>query len=372
MTIHQRVYPWFQQAWSEIQLNNMPHATIIHGQTGIGKFDFALQLAKALLCESPETDQGPPKPCCQCEACHWFDTGNHPDFLGIVPEDQVALLPHLAMEGTDGSDEKPRKSKKKVDDDTEKADKKLSSFIKVDQVRDALEGINTAPHRGRQRVVLLSPIETLQAVSANTLLKTLEEPPESTLFILVTDRLDRVLPTIRSRCRLLALPRPQTDEALSWLKQELLTASVKLDNQTIEQKLSQSGGAVLDARDELLSGSEEGTGPALDLLLQSLADGQQINWLGSAESTFKTPMPDLLVTFERWIADLLSVQQTGQIRFYPARKSELERCAKLARPNKLADYWRVLLDARRVELHALAQRVQIESLLIRYQDIYKD
>jgi DNA polymerase-3 subunit delta' len=83
-------------------------------------------------------------------------------------------------------------------------------------------------------------------------------------------------------------------------------------------------------------------------------------------------MPDLLVTFERWVADLLSIQQTGQIRFYPTRRHELEHCAKTARPNKLADFWRVLLDARRVELHALAQRVQIESLLIRYQEIFKD
>lgn len=372
MTINQGLYPWFNQAWSEINLGNMPHATIIHGQTGIGKFDFALHLAKALLCESPESNQERKKPCCQCEACHWFDTGNHPDFLGIVPEDQATLLPHLAMEGADGSEDKPRKSKKKADDETEKADKKLSSFIKVDQVREALEGINTAPHRGRQRVVLLTPIETLQAVSANTLLKTLEEPPESTLFILVSDRLDRVLPTIRSRCRLLALPRPQTDEALNWLKQELITAGVKVDLPTIELKLSQSGGAVLDARDELMGSGEEGNAIALDLLLQSLSNGQQINWLATAESIYKAPMPDLLVTFERWVADLLSIQQTGQIRFYPTKKNDLERCAKTARPNKLADFWRVLLDARRVELHALATRVQIESLLIRYQEIYKD
>lgn len=372
MTINQGLYPWFNQAWSEINLDNMPHAMIIHGQTGIGKFDFALHLAKALLCESTLSNQEPKKPCCQCEACHWFDTGNHPDFLGIVPEDHASSLPHLAMEGADGSEDKPRKSKKKADDEAEKTDKKLSSFIKVDQVREALEGINTTPHRGGNRVVLLNPIETLQAVSANTLLKTLEEPPESTLFILVSDQLDRVLPTIRSRCRMLALPRPQTDEALAWMRQELLAAGVKVDDRLLEQKLSQSGGAVLDARDELLGGGEEGSGGALDLLLQALSNGQQINWLGTAESTFKVPMPDLLVTFERWVADLLSIQQTGQLRLYPTRKNDLERCAKSARPNKLADFWKVLLDARRVELHALAQRVQIESLLIRYQEIYKD
>ena len=78
-----------------------------------------------------------------------------------------------------------------------------------------------APHRGRQRVVLINPVEALQAVSANTLLKTLEEPPTSTLFILVSDRLDRILPTIRSRCRLIALPRPHKEQALAWLSDQV-------------------------------------------------------------------------------------------------------------------------------------------------------
>ena len=78
----QSLHPWFEQAWSELNLTNMPHAILLHGQTGIGKMDFALHLAKALICENTQTE----KPCCQCEACHWFDTGNHPDFLGIVPE----------------------------------------------------------------------------------------------------------------------------------------------------------------------------------------------------------------------------------------------------------------------------------------------
>ena len=368
MAIDKGLYPWFTQAWSELNFDKMPHAILIHGQTGIGKFDFALRLAKALVCESDSTI----KPCCSCEACHWFDTGNHPDFLGIVPEDQAQLLPHEAMDGAEGSEDKPKKSKKKTDDEAEKADKKASSFIKVDQVREALEGINTAPHRGRQRVVLLNPVESLQAVSANTLLKTLEEPPESTLFILVSDRLDRVLPTIRSRCRLLALPRPSQEQSLSWLPQELSMAGIKVDRAQVERALSEAGGAVMDARDYLLGSGEEGAGALVEPLLKALSEGGQINWLGAAELIHKAPMPDLLLIFERWVADLLSVQQAGLIRYYPLKQSELHRCAQSAHPNKLSDFWKALLDARRHELHALANRVQIEALLIRYQEIFKD
>lgn len=368
MAINKGLYPWFTQAWSELNFDQMPHAILIHGQTGIGKFDFALRLAKALVCESDSTL----KPCCSCEACHWFDTGNHPDFLGIVPEDQAQLLPHEAMEGAEGFGDKPKKGKKKTDDDGEKADKKASSFIKVDQVREALEGINTAPHRGRQRVVLLNPVESLQAVSANTLLKTLEEPPESTLFILVSDRLDRVLPTIRSRCRLLSLPRPSQEQSMAWLIQELDLAGVKLSKAQVERALNESGGAVMDAIDQLLGSGEAGAASIVEPLLKALSEGGQINWLGSAELIHKVPMPELLIILERWVADLLSVQQAGIVRYYPSKQSELQRCAQLARPNKLSDFWKALIDARRHELHALAHRVQIEALLIRYQEIFKD
>ena len=369
MATQQAVYPWFTDAWSELNVENMPHALLIHGQPGIGKFDFALHIAKAILCESSDLTQ----PCCNCEACHWFDTGNHPDFLGLVPEFDAALLPHDAMAGSDGAEDKPKRGKKKAEEEGEKADKKASAFIKVEQVREALEGINTAPHRGRKRVVLLSPVEALQAVSANTLLKTLEEPPESTLFLLVTDRLDRILPTIRSRCRLLALSRPTKEVALSWLAQQTQDAGLKASAAQIEQILGESGGAVMDARDRLLGLKDTDEADLLmsQELLKSLADGPRIDWLKAAELCFKAPMPLILLTLERWTADVLSQQQSGQIRFYPGKSAEISRCAQAARGNKLSDFWRSLLDARRHELHALANRVQIESLLIRYQDIFK-
>lgn len=362
--------PWFEQSWSEISLNNMPHAVLLHGQTGIGKMEFALYLAKALLCES---EQGQ-KPCCSCEACHWFDTGNHPDFLGIVPETMINSLPHELMDGADSLEDKPKRGKKKTDDDAEKADKKASSFIKVEQIREALEGINTAPHRGRQRVVLINPVEALQAVSANTLLKTLEEPPASTLFILVSDRLDRILPTIRSRCRLIALPRPHKEQALAWLSDQVQLLGIKKSSADIDKALSESGGSVMDSLAQLLGADDDrgDASQATDTLLGALAEAGHVNWLAVAEQIYKAPMSDLLITLERWIFDLLSQQQSGQIRYYPSRQLDIEKCAKLAKPNKVENFWRTLIDARRHELHALANRVQIEALLIRYQELYRD
>ena len=368
--MNQSLYPWFQSAWAEMNLAKMPHAILLHGQGGIGKLNFALHLAKALLCESTSATN---KPCCSCEACHWFDTGNHPDFLGLVPESQAHLLPHEQMQGD--LEDKPKRGKKKADDEgEEKADKKASVVIKVDQVREALDGIATSPHRGIQRVILINPIETLPTVSANTLLKNLEEPPESTLFILVSDRLDRILPTIRSRCRLIALPRPNIEEASQWLQAELQVAGRNASIDEIRQALNESGGAVLDAKQQLLGAADadESKAHMTEALLKGLGEGAQINWLAVAEAIHKSPMPDILLTLERWIADLLSQQQSGLIRYYPLRQKTLEQCSKNARTQKLSAYWKALLDARRHELHALANRVQVEALLIRYQEVFKD
>ena len=86
--------PWLTPLRESLDLYNFPSAVLIHGQAGIGKFEFAVELAKSLLCEGLDK----PKPCKQCEACHWFDTANHPDFIALVPETHRRLLPHAVYE----------------------------------------------------------------------------------------------------------------------------------------------------------------------------------------------------------------------------------------------------------------------------------
>ena len=83
--------PWFKSTWESLNLLNLPSAVLIHGQSGIGKFEFAIELAKAILCESAVPLS---RPCNECEACHWFESANHPDFIALVPETHRKLLPH--------------------------------------------------------------------------------------------------------------------------------------------------------------------------------------------------------------------------------------------------------------------------------------
>ena len=97
MSLNQPIAPWLQGLWDELPFAAFPHAVLIYGQAGIGKYDFAIRLAQALLCECAEPNLS--KPCQQCEACRWFATGNHPDFMALVPEIQRKNLPQAALEG---------------------------------------------------------------------------------------------------------------------------------------------------------------------------------------------------------------------------------------------------------------------------------
>ena len=143
--------PWLQGLWDNLDFSNFPNATLLHGQSGIGKFAFSLELAQSLLCES---DHVASRPCNQCEACHWFSTGNHPDFIALVPETHRRLLPHSDYE----SDEAPKNGKVARDDfDGEASEKKEKKNISIEETRSAIEGLSIGSHRGGNRVILIFP-----------------------------------------------------------------------------------------------------------------------------------------------------------------------------------------------------------------------
>ena len=242
MSLNQPIAPWLQGLWDELPCAAFPHAVLIYGQAGIGKYDFAIRLAQALLCECAEPNVS--KPCQQCEACRWFATGNHPDFMVLVPEIQRKYLPQAALEG--GQADAPVRTAKTRDDeaDAEVADKKEKRFIAIAEARNVIGSLGLGSHRGGNRVILVSPLEQLKPDAANTLLKSLEEPPPQTIFILVTARLDRVLPTVRSRCRLLQAPKPERAIGLSWLQNKLATEKLNaISAAEVEALYDENGGA---------------------------------------------------------------------------------------------------------------------------------
>jgi DNA polymerase-3 subunit delta' len=196
-------YPWQQQAWQRIQQqiaqDKTPHAVLLSGQQGIGKWNFAESLADYLLCLTPKADLA----CGQCRSCQLRLAGTHPDKKWCIPDE-------------------PGKA------------------IKIDQVRNLSSYIAKTSQQGGKKVVLLGPVEQLNINSANALLKSLEEPAGDTILILVTHVLSGVMATIRSRCQLLPLASPSTAVALEWLH--------KLQVEDASTLLRLSGGAPLIAK----------------------------------------------------------------------------------------------------------------------------
>lgn len=199
------------------RLARLPHALLIHGPQGVGKLALAERIAQTLLCERTA------RPCGECEGCRWFIAGSHPDFRRVEPES-------LAKEpAADEDEEAPaRKGKPSIE-------------IKIEQVRALADFLNIGSHRGRLRIALVHPAEDMNAHAANAVLKALEEPPAGAVFILVSHRPARLLPTVRSRCVGIGVPIPPRVASLEWLSGQ----GVK----NAERWLAYAGGAPLRALD---------------------------------------------------------------------------------------------------------------------------
>ena len=220
----------------------------------------------------------------------------------------------------------------------------------------------------------------LRSDSANTLLKSLEEPPANTIFILLADRVDRVLPTIRSRCRLLSAPRPDREQGLAWLRGQISgIGGLKISDTDIENIYDEQGGAPYDVLNSVIARHLQNDKDELTfsiqasrLLLQSMSQGVRLNWLDTAEKTHKAQYGFLLATMQRWVSDVQSCAQMGSPRYYPKHEAAIKTLAQQVRLPKLLRFWKSLIQARRHENHPLATRIQLEALLSQYQQVFED
>lgn len=339
------IFPWQTDDWQALNAlrAQMPHAILLHGQAGIGKRALAMAFGQALLCSTPASDG---QACGQCESCHWLEQGNHPDFHLVRPE---ALDDE--SDGADSSDsgkETKESSKKKAP----------SKIIRIEQVRRLIDAVGVGTHRGGWRVVVMYPLEMLPVEAANALLKTLEEPPSNTLFLLITDRIDRLLPTILSRCRQQAVQPPSAETALAWLKAQGVPDAAAL--------LAESGNAPLAAQ-EAASADER---PQLSALVEQLSRAGSFEPLAAAELLQKTPLPLVFGTLQRWLFDLISLKMAGRPRYFPAHADAAAACAAMVEPLALQSMLRAVQERRRHEHHPLAARLVLESVFLEYRRMF--
>ena len=261
--MEESIYPWHTENWEDLQrmMDKLPHALLFYGPTGTGIETFAESFAKSMLCENrPSGGQ----PCASCQSCHWFDQYAHPDYRQILPETLEIARGIQNADKTASTDEEPA---------TGKTSREPSRKIGIDKIRSLADFINISTHRGGLRIISVYPAEAMTSESSNALLKMLEEPPAGTLFILVTNHLDALLPTIVSRCSKLAFPMPETSVALGWLKEKGIDDA--------GDWLSGQGGAPVAA----LAEAQHGTREEMTVLLNELATPNDTELLKTAGKT---------------------------------------------------------------------------------------
>jgi len=275
--------------------NRLAHAYLFSGPDGVGKATVAREMAASLLC----TEKDNPEPCGHCPGCRQYASGNHPDFLHVQPD---------------------------------------GVSIKIDQIRALKKQLAFSPFAGGVRVVLIDEAQTMRREAANSLLKLLEEPPPDNLFLLIASDAEPILPTIVSRCQVVAFAPLAYDVAAEIIglhapeldgHQSMILA--KLSGGCPGRALSMEAGDVLPLRDQVISALLEkqrpraraveealflaremaGLNNGLDLLLDLLRLFFKDGLLGSLQADPQVQGPagdpkDPLLLRERWNLSQLS------------------------------------------------------------------
>lgn len=216
MTSTTDIFPWFQDCVNNLstaqEAQRLPHASLIVADQGCGKLAFAQQLVSRLLCKNSHrlSEQA----CGICKACLLLQAKTHPDFY---------LLDYLS-----DAKGKPKKS------------------IGIDQVRELTLKLTGMSQLGGYKICFIVSVSALTKGAFNALLKTLEEPSEKTLIILLSDNLQRIPATIKSRCQILQ-PTLNKDILLAWLKEQSDVETSGIEESVIEQALERCFNSPLKA-----------------------------------------------------------------------------------------------------------------------------
>ena len=314
--------PWIARQLQAL-LAQRGHAWLLQGPSGLGQFDLALALVRAWLCDQP-TPQGA---CGQCASCHAIAVHTHTDLVVLMPETEMLArgwpLPERAQAEIDDKKRKP------------------SRDIRVDAMRDAIEFAQRTSGRGRGKALLVYPAERMNAITANALLKTLEEPPGDARFVLASDAAHLLLPTIRSRCQTHTLAWPAEPEALAWLAGQGVAQGAPL--------LRAAGGR-----------------PAAALALAGDAEGARV-WAelpralsrGDAAALAGVPLPEAVARLQKLCHDLLARQLGAPPRFFDAADLPTRALPVAA----LTRWWKQLAESARSAEHPLNPGLATEFLV---------
>lgn len=331
------IYPWQATVWQRLNQDNqrLPHALLLHGREGIGKYDFARSFSQALLCTS-KSKHG--VACKQCASCNWFDDESHPDFRLLSPEQANDAE-------TEGEVVNTKKIKKKTQ-------------ISVSQIRDLSDFLGLSSHHSNGlRIVLIHPAEALNQSSANALLKMLEETATGVVFILVAQQLQRLLPTVTSRCQKINMPIPDESQALAWLAQQGI--------QNAKQQLAYLQGSPIKVFSEQVQLNQ------LEEVWRVLSMGRKLEPHIAAPILIENSVETGIIAIQKWIYDIVTIRLGQEVRYHLHHKSALQALAEKVNLSRLFSMQKSTHELRKLAQHPLNHELQMEGLLLEYTKIFQ-
>lgn len=315
--------PWIARQANDL-LAQRGHAWLLQGPSGLGQYELALALVSAWLCEKP-TVQGA---CGNCPSCHAVAVRTHADLAVLMPETVMIELGWPLSE--------------KAQDEIDKKTRKPSKEIRVDAMRDAVEFSQRTDARGRGKAVLVFPAERMNTITANTLLKTLEEPPGDVRFVLAAEAAHMLLPTIRSRCLAHTMKWPEADEALTWLSGQGVTAPVA------QSLLRSAGGRPTD----VLRQAESGLSPDWWAALPKAMRG------GDARHLANMSPAQAIDALQKLCHDLVLRHSGAAPRFFDASQLPPSHASVAV----LSDWFKRLMQSSRTAEHPFNAGLMLEAL----------
>jgi DNA polymerase-3 subunit delta' len=324
--------PWLRQQNLSL-LSQQGHAWLLQGPSGLGQYALASAMVSAWLCESPNAlIQGA---CGQCGSCHALSVHTHADLFVLMPETILLELGWPLSE----------KAQSEIDNKSRKPSKE----IRIDAMRDAIEFSQRTNARGRGKAVLVFPAERMNHVTANALLKTLEEPPGDVKFVLATEAAHQLLPTIRSRCLIHTMIWPSTSEALTWLE------SQGISNDDSITMLKAAGGRP-------------------DEVLRQQTLGQSVKWWSqfpramlSGDASFCADFPpsEVIDALQKLCHDLMMQQTQAPLRYF--NEADLPKL-KISSA-KLSAWFKRLAQAAKTSEHPFNAGLMLEALCSEAREI---
>ncbi|WP_447926160.1 DNA polymerase III subunit delta' [Vreelandella sp. EE27] len=320
--------PWHGEVWQQFtrlaEEGRMPHALLLSGAHGVGKQQLAEALVARTLCAHPENGQA----CGHCHSCSMLASGYHPDLM------RIAL------------DEGKRQ-------------------IRIDPIREVNRFVHQTAQQGGYRVIVISPAEAMNSAAANALLKSLEEPGERTLFILLSDVPSRMLPTIRSRCQQWSLPNVAFERCQGWLTEQLGSEEALFWWQV-------SGGLPLLAV-ELAAPQERALRHQIHDSFEQLVRGAEP--VSEAARLDRQAIDAILWYGIAWLEDLIRLGLTGQTT--ALHNPDLEPLYRQAVKNARVQDWFRLLDYAREQRRLLFAganpnpQLVLEAWLVRWSALLR-